>query len=60
MRLIQEEITYLKDSEQGHLCIQQGTDCPIPNEATDVRSILGSYVPVKDMQVNDAYEINHM
>ena len=31
-------------------------------EATDVgsRSILGSYVPVKDMKVNDAYEINHM
>ena len=28
-------------------------------EATDVgsRSILGSYVPVKDMKVNDAYEI---
>ena len=31
-------------------------------EATDVvsRSILGSYVPVKDMWMNDAYEINHM
>ena len=31
-------------------------------EATDVgsRSIVGSYVPVKDMKVNDAYEINHM
>ena len=31
-------------------------------EATDVgsRSILGLYVPVKDMKVNDAYEINHM
>ena len=31
-------------------------------EATDVgsRSILGSYIPVKDMKVNDAYEINHM
>ena len=31
-------------------------------EATDVgsRPILGSYVPVKDMKVNDAYEINHM
>ena len=31
-------------------------------EATYVRSrsILGSYVPVKDMKVNDAYEINHM
>ena len=30
-------------------------------EATDVgsRSILGSFVPVKDMKVNDAYEINH-
>ena len=30
-------------------------------EATGVgsRSIVGSYVPVKDMQVNDAYEINH-
>ena len=29
-------------------------------EATDVgsRSILGSYVPVKDMKVNDAYEIH--
>ena len=24
------------------------------------RSILGSYVPVKDMWVNDAYEINHV
>ena len=31
-------------------------------EATDVgsRSIWGSYVPVKDMEVNDEYEINHM
>ena len=31
-------------------------------EATGVgsRSILGSYVPVKDMWVDDAYEINHM
>ena len=31
-------------------------------EATDIgsRSILGSYLPVKDMKVNDAYETNHM
>ena len=31
-------------------------------EATDVgsRSIVGSYVPVKEMNVNDVYEINHM
>ena len=31
-------------------------------EATDVgsRSIVGSYVPVKEMSVNDVYEINHM
>ena len=31
-------------------------------EATNVgsTSILGSYAPVKDMKVNDAYEINHM
>ena len=35
---------------------------PMSYEATDVGSrwILGSYVPVKDMKVNDAYEINHM
>ena len=31
-------------------------------EATDVgsRSIVGSYVPVKEMNVNDVYEINHI
>ena len=31
-------------------------------EATDVgsRSIMGSYVPVKEQSVNDVYEINHI